>query len=185
MFGVYFLYNAWKRQTATSPWWTHFQVVDGHFPVVQCIFCNKVVRRGKAGCLSSETSNSGNATHMRSKHRNQANQVVHFHFKWMKLTLTLQLLGWIWTRLTYNCAYLRSIKESLTFEYDIWWYSVSRRRCCLVLGGIGSVWNGTGWYMIILGQYCLALGGAGSVWGGTGWIIMLLGQYEAELVDTL
>ena len=51
MFGVYFLYNAWKRQTATSPWWTHFQVVDVDFRVVQCIFCNKVVRRGKAGCL--------------------------------------------------------------------------------------------------------------------------------------
>ena len=29
------------------------------------------------------------------------------------------------TRLTYNCAHLRSTKETLTFEYDIWWYWVS------------------------------------------------------------
>ena len=44
------------------------------------------------------------------------------------------------TRLTYNCAHLiRSTKESLTFEYDIWWYWVSRRRYWLVLGGTGSV----------------------------------------------
>ena len=43
------------------------------------------------------------------------------------------------TRLTYNCAHLRSTKESLTFQYDIWWYWVSRRQYWLVLGGIGSV----------------------------------------------
>ena len=42
------------------------------------------------------------------------------------------------TRLTYNCAHLRWTKESLTFEYDIWWYWVtqwvSRRRYWLVQG---------------------------------------------------
>ena len=44
------------------------------------------------------------------------------------------------TRLTYNCAHLiRSTKESLTFEYDIWWFWVSRRGYWLVLGGTGSV----------------------------------------------
>ena len=32
------------------------------------------------------------------------------------------------TRLKYNCAHLRSTRESLTFEYDIWWYWVSRRQ---------------------------------------------------------
>ena len=48
------------------------------------------------------------------------------------------------TRLTYNCAHLRSTKESLTFEYDIRWYWVSMGRCWLVLGGTGSVKGGTG-----------------------------------------
>ena len=51
----------------SSPWWNHFQIVDGDFRVVQCILCNKMVRRGKAGCSSKETSNSGMATHMRSR----------------------------------------------------------------------------------------------------------------------
>ena len=61
------------------------------------------------------------------------------------------------TRLTYNCAHLRLTKESLTFEYDIWWYWVSRRRYWLVLGGTGSVWGGTGWYLVVLGQYNFVL----------------------------
>ena len=60
------------------------------------------------------------------------------------------------TRLTYNCAHLRSTKESLTFEYlDItwyWWYWASRRQYWLVLGGTGSVWGGTGWYLVVFGQ---------------------------------
>ena len=28
---------------------------------------------------------------------------------------------------------------------------------CLVLGGTGSVWGGTGWYLVVLGQYNLVL----------------------------
>ena len=44
------------------------------------------------------------------------------------------------TRLTYNCAHLRSTKESLTFEYDIY-------------DGNGSVEGGTGWYLVVLHQY--------------------------------
>ena len=39
------------------------------------------------------------------------------------------------TRLTYNCAYLRSTKESLTYD------------------GTGSVEGGTGWYLVVLCQY--------------------------------
>ena len=61
------------------------------------------------------------------------------------------------TRLTNNCAHLRSIKASLTFEYDICWYWVSRRRYWLVFGGTVSVWNGTGWYLVLVGQYNLVL----------------------------
>ena len=38
------------------------------------------------------------------------------------------------TRLSYNCAHLRSTKESLTFLFF------------LTLGG-------TGWYLVVLGQY--------------------------------
>ena len=44
------------------------------------------------------------------------------------------------TRLTYNCAHLRSTKESLTFEYDIY-------------DGTGSVEDDTGWYFVLLDQY--------------------------------
>merc|ERR1719239_48475 len=58
-----------------SPWWTHFQVVNDDFRLVQCLHCNKLVRRGKAGCSPRETSNSGMATHIRSRHPEQANQV--------------------------------------------------------------------------------------------------------------
>ena len=41
-------------------------------------WCNAstATRRGKAGCSSRETSNSGMATHIRSRHPEQANQVV-------------------------------------------------------------------------------------------------------------
>ena len=39
------------------------------------------------------------------------------------------------TRLTYNCAHLRSTKESLILEYDT-----------------GSLEGGTGWYLVVLGQ---------------------------------
>ena len=42
------------------------------------------------------------------------------------------------TRLTYKCAHLRSTKESLTFEYDMWWFWVSMVRYWLVLGGTGA-----------------------------------------------
>ena len=57
-------------------------------------------------------------------------------------------------RLRYNCAHLRSTKESLTFEYlDISFYWASRRRYWLVLGGTGSVWGSTGSYLVVLGQY--------------------------------
>ena len=43
------------------------------------------------------------------------------------------------TRLTYNCAHLRPTKESLTFEFNIYYYWVSRRRYWLVLGQYGTV----------------------------------------------
>ena len=39
------------------------------------------------------------------------------------------------TRLTYNCAHLRSTKESLTFEFGTW-----------------LVEDGTGRYLVVLGQ---------------------------------
>ena len=73
----------------SSPWWNHFQVVNGDFRLVQCIHCNKLVRRGKAGCSSQETSNSGMATHMRSRHRDQAIQVVHFKMNKVSIDITL------------------------------------------------------------------------------------------------
>ena len=59
-----------------SHWWTHFHMVDGDFRLVQCLHCNKLVRRGKAGCSTREASNSGMAKHMKSKHPDQAMQVV-------------------------------------------------------------------------------------------------------------
>ena len=34
----------------------------------------------------------------------------------------------------------------------------------LVLGGTGSVWDGTGWYMVVLGQYNLVLIGIKWYW---------------------
>ena len=74
------------------------------------------------------------------------------------------------TRLMYNCAHLRSTKESLILEYDTWWYWVIKRWYWLVLGGTGTVWGGTG-----------------SVWGGTGWFSVVLGQYQygAVMVGSL
>ena len=64
------------------------------------------------------------------------------------------------TRLTYNCAHLRSTKESLTFEYlDIsFLYHVS----------IGCHW-------LIHDGTRSAKGGTVSVWGGTGWLLVVLG----------
>ena len=53
------------------------------------VWCNKLVRRGKAGCSSQETSNSGMATHMRSRHRDQAIQVVQFKMNKVSIDITL------------------------------------------------------------------------------------------------
>ena len=73
-----------------SPWWTHFQAVNGmywdvwildinlcsgDFRVVQCLHCAKIIRRGKEGCLAKACSNSGMAAHMRSRHADQAAEV--------------------------------------------------------------------------------------------------------------
>ena len=76
------------------------------------------------------------------------------------------------TRLTYNCAHLKSTKESLTFEYDIRWYWVSRSRYWLVLGGTGSVWGGNGWYLVLLGQFNLVLLGIKWYWVGIGLLCL-------------
>ena len=87
------------------------------------------------------------------------------------LSISLQVTKGRITRLTYNCAHLRSTNESLTFEYDIWymmvyddiwWYWVSRRRYWLVPRGDGSVRSvlvGTWWYWVSITCYCLALSG--------------------------
>ena len=61
------------------------------------------------------------------------------------------------TRLTYNCAHLRSTKEILTFEYDEWWNRVSVGRYWLILGGITPVWGFTGCYLMVLSQYNFVL----------------------------
>ena len=76
-----------------SPWWTHFQPVNGmyrdvwiidsnlcsgDFRVVQCLHCAKIIRRGKEGCLAKACSNSGMAAHMRSRHGDQAAEVSDF-----------------------------------------------------------------------------------------------------------
>ena len=71
------------------------------------------------------------------------------HWDWCDIIITWMYI--LITKLTYNCAHLRSTKESLTFEYllvDTWWYWVSRRRYWLVLGGTGSIWSVTGWYRV-------------------------------------
>ena len=44
------------------------------------------------------------------------------------------------TRLTYNCDHLRSTKESLIFEYDIYDCTESVEGC-------------TGWYLVELDEY--------------------------------
>ena len=73
------------RGRPKSLWWSHFQTVEGRivsachvlslpsicpgdFRVVKCLHCDQIVRRGKVGCAAKETSNSGMAHHMRSKH---------------------------------------------------------------------------------------------------------------------
>ena len=102
------------RGRPTSPWWTHFQIVDGDFRLVQCIHCNKMVRRGKAGCSSKETSNSGMATHMRAKHRDLANQVVHFNMDEASIELTTSRcrLHWIWQERAAHSQSTRRTRQS-------------------------------------------------------------------------
>ena len=60
------------------------------------------------------------------------------------------------TRLSYNCAHLRSTKESLTLFVltlvGTWWYLVSIGQWGLIYDNTGSVWSKTGWYMMIMGQ---------------------------------
>ena len=97
-----------------SPWWNHFQIVDGDFRVVQCILCNKMVRRGKAGCSSKETSNSGMATHMRSKHRDQAT----FTKSW-----NVQKCSWF-------CPLFKSLHRGLWIQ-DVFLISEIKCRKCL------------------------------------------------------
>ena len=58
----------------------------------------------------------------------------------------------------YNCAHLRSTKESLTFEYDILWYDGQYGAELVDIHDVtGSLWCGTGWYLVVLGQYNLVL----------------------------
>ena len=78
------------RGRTTSPWWTHFQSVEGctylkdsfyseslgDFRLAKCLHCDKLVRRGKPGCTARETTNSGMASHMRTKHSGLALQVM-------------------------------------------------------------------------------------------------------------
>ena len=80
------------RGRPKSPWWSYFQTVDGRivsscyvlsllsicpgdFRVVKCLHCDQIVRRGKVGCAAKETSNSGMAHHMRSKHPGESMEV--------------------------------------------------------------------------------------------------------------
>ena len=79
-----------SRGRMTSPWWTHFQSVEGctylkdsfyseslgDFRLAKCLHCDKLVRWGKPGCTSRETTNSGMASHMRTKHSGLALQVM-------------------------------------------------------------------------------------------------------------
>ena len=82
---------------------TEFSDVLSFLP--QCLAKAEVVRGGTISKLSmgifvwcnvsfatswsKETSNSGMATHMRSKHRDQANQVVHFKMNEVSIDITL------------------------------------------------------------------------------------------------
>ena len=70
------------------------------------------------------------------------------------------------TRLTYNCAHLRSTKESMTVEFGKkeCVKSSSSIKCQMfychyrvVLVDTGSVWCNTGWYLVVLGQHYLVL----------------------------
>ena len=74
------------------------------------------------------------------------------------------------TRLTYNCAHLRSTKESVTVDLG------KKKRNWLihdnigsVKGGAGSVWGRTGWYLVVLGQSTLVLGQKNLVPIGIKW----------------
>ena len=48
----------------------------GDFRLAKCLHCDKLVRRGKPGCTARETTNSGMASHMRTKHSGLALQVM-------------------------------------------------------------------------------------------------------------
>ena len=72
------------------------------------------------------------------------------------------------TRLTYNCAHLRSTKESLILEYDIWWYWVIRRRYWLVLG--------------VLGQYNLVMLGIKWYWASKGALMPVYNDKRGDYV---
>ena len=50
---------------------------------------------------------------------------------------------------------------------SIWWCWVSMARYCLVLGGTGSVWGGTGWSLVVLGHFNLVLLGIKLNWVST------------------
>ena len=71
------------------------------------------------------------------------------------------------TRLTYNCAHIRSTNESL-----------------VVLGQWKAVLVGTWLYRVDRRWHWLVLCDTGSVWGGISWYLVELGHYGAELVDT-
>ena len=73
------------------------------------------------------------------------------------------------TRLTHNCAHLRSTNESLTVEGDTGWYLV-------ILGQYGEVLVGTLWYWVSIERYWLINNGTLSVEGSTGWYSMVMGQ---------
>ena len=64
------------------------------------------------------------------------------------LSISLQVTKGRITRLTYNCAHLRSTNESLTFEHDIWYMMVYDGKWWYM-----SVEGGTGWYLVVMGQY--------------------------------
>ena len=64
------------RGRTTSPWWTHFQSVEGctylkdsfyseslgDFRLAKCLHCDKLVRRGKPGCTARETTRGWHRT---------------------------------------------------------------------------------------------------------------------------
>ena len=77
--------------------------------------------------------------------------------------------NYIATRLTYNCAYLRSTKESLTILVGSW---------CQY----GAEPVGPWWYWTSIGQYWLVLGGTESEWGSNGRYLEVLGQFKLVLL---